>query len=496
MKIYKPKYTDRKTGKRKQCRKYIIDFIDNNKNRRRLPAFPNKTESMFAAEKIEWLLSCYGKPLNPDLSKWLSQIPSTMYEQLIEWGLLDAKQAAAGKPLTEHIDDFEKSLLAKGRTIEHARLTSGRIRRVMNECGFENWPDISASAVLQKIVELRKCIEVIKKVNGKKVKNKELKDIGPISAKSKNYYLQAVKQFCKWMVQDRRVAESPLKHLQSIDTTSGKANERRALELDEMRRLLEAAQTGPDRFGMAGHERAILYRFAAETGLRANELRSLRRLSIDFKNRTVTVKVGSTKNGKIAVLPLKKDTVAVLQQLLAGKMPKTPVFKLPSKYRMADMIRADCKDAGIDCEDNGHGKIDFHSLRHTTGSFLAASGVHPKVAQAIMRHSDINLTMSIYTHTLIGQESQAIDDLPDLSVPSFQKQQSVATGTDDVTSSALTYTGKIGVQKRLPADPHEHQNCDNDSETAVLTTPDRTRTCDLRIRNPVLYPTELRAHDF
>ncbi len=26
--------------------------------------------------------------------------------------------------------------------------------------------------------------------------------------------------------------------------------------------------------------------------------------------------------------------------------------------------------------------------------------------------------------------------------------------------------------------------------------PDRTRTCDLRIRNPLLYPTELRAHEF
>ena len=110
-----------------------------------------------------------------------------------------------------------------------------------------------------------------------------------------------------------------------------------------------------------------------------------------------------------------------------------------------------------------------------------------------MRHSDINLTMSIYTHTLIGQESQAIDDLPYLSVPSLQKQQSVATGTDDVTSSALTYTGEIGVHERLSANPHEPQNRDNDSETTVLNTPGRTRTCDLRIRNPLLYPPELRA---
>jgi hypothetical protein len=78
--------------------------------------------------------------------------------------------------------------------------------------------------------------------------------------------------------------------------------------------------------------------------------------------------------------------------------------------------------------------------------------------------------MSIYTHTLIGQEFQEINDLPDLSVSSLQEQRSVATGTNDVASSALTYTGKIGVQKSLSADPHEHQNCDNDSETAFLNT--------------------------
>ncbi len=74
---------------------------------------------------------------------------------------------------------------------------------------------------------------------------------------------------------------------------------------------------------------------------------------------------------------------------------------------------------------------DFHSLRHTTGSLLAASGVHPKVAQSLMRHSDINLTMSKYTHTLTGQEAKAVEGLPDLSLPEVQSQQARATGTCD-----------------------------------------------------------------
>ena len=53
------------------------------------------------------------------------------------------------------------------------------------------------------------------------------------------------------------------------------------------------------------------------------------------------------------------------------------------------------------------------------------SGVHPKVVQSIMRHKDINLTMSLYTHTLRGQESEAISKLPDLSQASER-----ASGTD------------------------------------------------------------------
>ena len=46
-----------------------------------------------------------------------------------------------------------------------------------------------------------------------------------------------------------------------------------------------------------------------------------------------------------------------------------------------------------------------------------------------MRHSDINLTMSRYTHILRGQEAQAIDQLPDFSF--IGKEHVRATGTDD-----------------------------------------------------------------
>ena len=73
-------------------------------------------------------------------------------------------------------------------------------------------------------------------------------------------------------------------------------------------------------------------------------------------------------------------------------------------------------------------------MRHTFGTLLAASGVHPKTAQELMRHSDINLTMGIYTHAQTEQVKAAIDNLPD-----FQKQAQIMTGTDDKPADAIGF---------------------------------------------------------
>ncbi len=140
---------------------------------------------------------------------------------------------------------------------------------------------------------------------------------------------------------------------------------------------------------------------------------------------------------------------------------------------------------------NQGGIRTFHSLRHTTGTLLAAAGVHPKTAQTLMRHSDINLTMSRYTHTLTGQESRAVESLPDLSTPSRQSQRAVATGTDGKnlvrflaldTGKHLTTSDTVGQENRIV-----------DSKNALSTAPGQIRTDDLRFRKPALYPTELRA---
>ena len=53
------------------------------------------------------------------------------------------------------------------------------------------------------------------------------------------------------MINDQRAAISPLKHLK-CETITERKRERRAVDLDEIRRLLGTTEAEPERFGMTG----------------------------------------------------------------------------------------------------------------------------------------------------------------------------------------------------------------------------------------------------
>src|SRR5262245_42633832 len=86
-------------------------------------------------------------------------------------------------------------------------------------------------------------------------------------------------------------------------------------------------------------------------------------------------------------------------------------------------------------DEHGH-VIDFHALRMTFITNLTRSGVSPKTAQTLARHSDINLTMGVYTKLGVLDQAAAVESLP--PVPHGQRPNEVrdlrATGTDGQTS--------------------------------------------------------------
>jgi integrase len=53
----------------------------------------------------------------------------------------------------------------------------------------------------------------------------------------------------------------------------------------------------------------------------------------------------------------------------------------------------------------------FHDLRHSHASLLLLSGANPKIVQERLGHSQIGVTMNIYSHLLPGMDRDAADNL-------------------------------------------------------------------------------------
>lgn len=69
--------------------------------------------------------------------------------------------------------------------------------------------------------------------------------------------------------------------------------------------------------------------------------------------------------------------------------------------------------------------IRFHDLRHSAATIWIALGVNPKVIQELLGHSDISVTLGIYSHALPTMHKQAMDHLDELFGESQEKDNQV-----------------------------------------------------------------------
>jgi len=260
-----------------------------------------------------------------------------------------------------------------------------------------------------------------------------------LSPRTCNYYLKTLKQFCSWLVADNRTAENPLAYLKGLNTSTDTRRKRRALNVDELNRLIETTINGSIHHGLTGKQRAMLYILAVYTGLRTSEIASLTWQSFNLNGPTpsITLLAAYSKHRRDDILPLRSDIADLFAQWQSERNePVTAkVFPNLERVRTAEMLRKDLEIAGIEYIDQTGRVADFHALRHTFISNLSKGGVSPKVAQTLARHSTINLTMDTYTHIQLYDERAALEKLPDLpNIKGKDERQSTAarkSGTDD-----------------------------------------------------------------
>ncbi len=365
-----------------------------------------------------------------------------MKEKLIKYGLLSQPQLEKSKTIQMHFTNFiqhHTDQATKGKLQDsQVQLLNSRLSRILKACKFTYARDINGNKINKWITKMYQT---------------------KLSAKSCNHYLQAMKQFCKWLCDNNRLQDNPVVTLKPIRLNSENTEQRRALTEDEITRLLTATmQSEKKHHKLTGRERALVYRIALETGLRHNEIRTLRRGDLDLENLSVTVRDVNAKNSKTDTLPLRPGLTVALQAYFTDHpaLPSAQAFINMQPKTGAPMLKRDLEPAGIEYE-NEYGKADFHALRHTFCSLLARSGVQPQTAQRLMRHSDINLTMKHYTHILLDDKRMAVSSLPEINI---KEEVAEATGTEYAANLSRIQTPSL-----CPDSAYFLPNCTDSTNT-------------------------------
>jgi len=459
MRVFRQRFTGR-DGKTKQSRKWYVEFKDHLDTARRIPGFTDKGLTVELGRKLEKLVSLrvLGDTPGPEITRWLESLPADLRRKLADISLLDSRSVASGKPLNEHLNDFKANLRNAGRSEEYCNTVTARATRIIERCGFQVIGGMSASRV-------QACLA-------------DLKNEG-LGQRTVNHYLQAIKQFTRWLVSDRRAGENPLAHLRAGNAQLDVRRERREMATDEILKLLEATLVGMRIYGLTGWERYTLYAAALGTGLRAKELASLtpKHCELNVELPTVRIDAADEKSRRGDVIPLPADLTRLLKQVIAHLEPAARLWPgtWAEKRRGSKMIQHDLNQAGVPYRTD-EGQADFHSLRHTYLSRLGRSGASPKAMQRLARHTSVELTIGRYTHASLYDLASAVDGLPALPLAGSgaepETEELKATGTD----SADAILGNV-LPLRLPAQPAF--GCDSVQSSAVMGRHDDTEKTEV-----------------
>ena len=297
-------------------------------------------------------------------------------------GILAPKslRVAAQSDLDKHLADYIRDLAKLGRDDMYVYNVDRLVRKLLTECFWRHLKDVTPDS-----------FQTWRSTQDK-------------AAKTLNEYLASMNSFLTWMVKHQRLSVNPLQHVTRVETRGQECRKRRALSTAEIGRLLSVA--GP---------RRPVYLFALLTGLRRGEIEGLvwDDIFLDVPRPFLKVRASISKNHLATSIALHADLIAMLRSIRpTDAPPDAPVFQqMPSMY----MFKADLDAARIPFLDVLGRQADFHALRHTFGTNLSLAGVMPRVAMELMRHSDLRLTMKIYTDATCLPAADGINRLPSLT---------------------------------------------------------------------------------
>jgi integrase len=305
-------------------------------------------------------------------------------------GIHDPTDEHLAAPLVDHVDRYAKFLEGKEDTAGQVRQIKNRIKHIAKECGFNILADIDGVKVSEHL--------------------KARRDAGEITGRTSNAYLQAIKGFCDWLVDHRRMPHNPLKTLKAVRINDDDVRDRRAATDDEVVKLLAAARSGAGTMRLTGELRYWLYRVVLATGFRAHEASTLSTSSFCLSGAepVVVLEQSAEKARRGVRQPIRPEEAREFAEWLATMPDDRPLWPGAWWKRAADLLAFDLEKAEVPVVVGGE-HLDFHALRHTFVTKLVRAGVRPKEVQILARHRDIRLTMDFYTHLPVGDLYAALE---------------------------------------------------------------------------------------
>jgi integrase len=163
----------------------------------------------------------------------------------------------------------------------------------------------------------------------------------------------------------------------------------------------------------------------------------------------------------------------------------------------AGMLRADLRRVGLPYTYEGH-NLTAHSMRRSFSTWLSEAGVEEATRDRLMGHAPATVAERHYTSTILTKLRDAVESIK-LHLTTGQvialPMRAVA-----IAESASAPPGEPGPEAPQAAGltavltaTRGKGEAKQDESLMISSTPGRTRTCDPRLRRPLLYPTELRA---
>ncbi|HEY4313603.1 MAG TPA: site-specific integrase [Pirellulales bacterium] len=211
---------------------------------------------------------------------------------------------------------------------------------------------------------------------------------------------RALKQALRWGLVIRNVCDA-------VDPPRVAKTEVAALSAEQVQTLLQTAE---------GDRLYALFVLAIGTGMRMGEIFALQWRNVDLKNARLHVRHTLMElKGKLTLTEPKTD-----KSRRRIDLPQSAVEALRA-HRLKLIAQGFEESPWVFCNSTGgplrrsHFHFDefkpllkraklpdmrFHDLRHTSASLLLAAGVHPKVVQERLGHSQIGITLDTYSHVL------------------------------------------------------------------------------------------------